>query len=417
MRHKIVIVGALVIVSLMIRSARAETEVEVSGQVRVRSEIDKKRFDPLAASLAFTDMRTRVAVEAIRDGNAHVFVQFQDSRRWGGQTADGKDASGGLENGRNVDVHQAFVQLDRAGLDRFGIKIGRFEFNLGNQRVFGSVGWHNVGRVWEGGQAWYDGDRLNLTGFWLKRRELNDTLSNRDYDVVGAQLAFKEQGVELFGVYEYNADRLTAVGDDVRVNALDRISIGLHARRQFGRGDFECNAVYQTGNQRNDLSPDDYDIAAFLITGELGITINADRNSRLALAVDLASGDDNPADDKIKAYDNLYYTGHKFRGYMDYFLGSGPRGLVDVIVRGRTSLSPTWTAQADVHYFTTAQNYAVADGDSKAVGVEIDAGVATTAVKGVTLVWGGSIFLPSEDYAGADQDPGLWVYSMLTMDF
>ena len=88
----------------------ADTDIGVSGQVRLRIENDAKSFSPSAATQNFADMRARVVVEGLVDDNAHVFIQFQDSRRAGAD-----DLSGTLKNGKNGDVHQAWISIDNLG--------------------------------------------------------------------------------------------------------------------------------------------------------------------------------------------------------------------------------------------------------------------------------------------------------------
>jgi len=139
----------------------------------------------------------------------------------------------------------------------------------------------------------------------------------------------------------------------------------------------------------------------------------------VAVAVDYASGDDNIADGKAKHYDNLYYTGHKFRGYMDYFVESSMYGLADLMVHGSLSPLEGWTVRGDLHYFTRATEYVDYRGEeTKDLGVELDLTVTTSRVAGVSLTGGGSVFLPSESFAQTeDPEPGLWGYVMATVDF
>ena len=414
---------AIALIFLFAFSALAETEVKVNGQVRYRGEFSKKSFDPDAKFLEASYLRTRINVEAVKDDNMHAFVQLQDSRMIGGTTSSGDPASAGLNDGENVDLHQAYVQLDRIWINGLGSKVGRFELNLGNQRVFGAVGWHNVGRSWEGGISWIDQPSFRVDMFSLKRLELNDDNGNRDFNVWGAQLALKELGFEVFGFYENDAnetfewiDNDTARQVGTQIDALQRASVGIHGKRVSGQADVEINGVYQFGKMRPGDSQSETDIQAFLATAEIGYAFNPDKKGRIAAGIDFASGDSDPNDDKYKAYQNLYYTGHKFRGYMDYFLGSGSDGLMDLMARFRYSPYDKWLVNLDVHHFSTAQEMN-AEGD-KGLGLEFDLGVTTTSVKGVKMVYGASLFLPSEAYAGmADKEAGFWGYSMLIANF
>ena len=137
-----------VLVFMAIIPAKANTEIDVSGQVRIRTERDKRPFSRYygSAGHTFTEMRTRVGIMADVESNTHIFIQFQDSRMFG-KSSSGRYTSGTLEKGVNVDLHQAYIEVDEIGIDNFGLKAGRFKVNFGNQRVFGSEEWDNVSRA------------------------------------------------------------------------------------------------------------------------------------------------------------------------------------------------------------------------------------------------------------------------------
>jgi len=393
----------------------AETQVEISGQVRVRNEVDEKTFGHDYYTRSFQLLRTRVAVNATVDSNAHVFVQFQDSRMFGDRDQFGNLQSGTLNDGENVDIHQAYIQVDRVAVDGVGGKAGRFEFNLGNQRVFGAVGWSNVGRSWEGVQIWYEHSKYKVTGFYLKVFEKNHVRFHQDYDIYGGVLAIESLNLELFGIYEWDAQPLLGS------NALNRISFGGYLKRQHHRFDVEVNAVYQTGDRP------EVDIAAYLATAEIGYTFAGAGKARMALGVDYASGEDRFEHDKIKSYDNLYYTGHKFRGHMDYFIASNTAGLMDLMLRGKVDPAEGWVFYTDIHYFMTAKDYwdPLEDVYTSDIGIEIDASVATTRIKGIKFATGVSVFLPQESFVRTypgksrltESDPTWWFYNQATVDF
>jgi len=437
---------ALLLVAMAALQVTAETEVKVSGQVRFRVEIDGKSFDAANTTKAYELMRTRINVDALVDNNAHAFVQFQDSRILGGSDQFGNWQSGDLNDGKNVDIHQAYLQIDRLWFDGLGVKVGRFEYTFGNHRVFGNVGWSNVGRSWEGGLGWYRGENVRFSAFWLKaqeEQEASSALANRDFDIFGVHTKIDKANLELFGIYELDSDTLYRDSDSTVLvgNKLDRLTFGLHYHRQHQQFDFELNGAYQLGNMA-----DTVDIAAMMFTGEVGYTLEGDRKIRFAAGIDYTSGDDDPGDLDHKAYNNLYYTGHKFRGHMDYFLGSGSAGLIDMIFRGRFNPHPQWTFKGDFHYFKTAQDYSIPADNSGAmaltsdVGMEFDFSLSTSSVAGARLVGGVSIFLPQQNYVTrhfydltddadtptvraiktlnrTNDDPTVWSYVQTIIDF
>ncbi len=414
--------GCLIIAG--VATVGAETSIDITGNVRVRTELDKRSFLSNAIVRDYTDLRTRLTVSASRDENAKAVIQFQDSRRLGGQNGTGADLSGTLNNGLNVDVHQAYLWVNHLWSGGLGLQAGRFEVNLGSQRVFGAVGWQNVGRSWEGLHTWWSGKSVAVHGYWLKRRELNSPTENNDFTIVGGNLAAPEIGLQVFVFLENDNNRFVA-GEITPVDALNRVSAGLYAKRTFGAVDIEANGVYQFGTQRIvdpqaiPLMAGEQDIAAFLATFEIGVTVAPEAKARLAAAVDFASGDDDPTDNEFSAYNNLYYTGHKFRGFMDYFLASNPEGLIDLILRGSVAPAPKWMLKTDLHLFQTVEDYTVSGSTetSTSVGTEIDITLVTTSIPGFTWQTGFSAFLPSEDFAGPDADPGIWVYLMGIVSF
>ncbi|MFH1842612.1 MAG: alginate export family protein [bacterium] len=396
----------------------AEPDVTVNGQVRARHEFDGKSFHPDYVTQNFIDLRTRLGVGAKLNDNTDVFVQLQDSRRLGGMDLEGKDQSGTLDNGQQVDVHQAYLKINQLWQDGLGLQLGRFEVNLGNQRIFGAVGWNNVGRSWEGVSPFFDRDGFEARGFWLKRRELNDPMANRDFDIFGLNAKLKNLGAELFVFLENDADQM-ADSVDTEVDKLGRVNVGTYVGRKYGDLDIALNAVYQTGKQRATTAKVfvEQDIAAFLFTFEAGYTLNPDSKARLAAGIDYSSGDDPDTEDH-EAYDNLYYTAHKFRGFMDYFLASHPMGLIDMILRGQVAPAAGWLLKADLHLFQAAQEYDVGgNATSKDVGTEIDLTVSTSRIEGAGLTGGLSVFLPKENWAGENTDTALWFYTMFTVGF
>jgi len=407
---------AAVLAASALFAPAAGGEISFDGNVRVRTELDARAFDPDATTRETTDLRVRLGARANLADNGFAYVQIQDSRRFGG-TIDGAGTSGTLNHGANVDVHQAYLRIDRFLSQSWGLQAGRFELNLGNERVFGAVGWNNVGRSWEGFDTWVDLGPARVDGFWLKAAERNDADANRDFDIFALYATLPGPGVQLGAFFESDAKVAPAVGGNGR---LERYDLVAYAKRAYSGFDVEANLVYQLGTQEriNAASlAEEADVAAYLVTLEVGVPIGS--RGRVAAGVDLASGDDDPGDDEIRSYDNLYYTGHKFRGSMDYFLASSPPGLLDAMLRGSFQPAEGWTVKGDFHLFRTAADYTDFQGAKTTdVGMELDLQAVTTRVRGVQVEMGASLFLPSESFAGtADPDPGLWSYTALTAAF
>ena len=125
--------------------------VKINGQVRYRMHADDKDFGKTGLQL-YSELRSRIGITVAPQENLDLFVQLQDSRLIGSN-------SGGLNADANVGLHQGYFKyvIGRG----WSAQAGRFEMSYGNQRLVGAVGWHNVGRTWDGvrinkdSEKWY----------------------------------------------------------------------------------------------------------------------------------------------------------------------------------------------------------------------------------------------------------------------
>ncbi len=428
--------------TLYFGEAMGESKISISGQVRVRSELDSRSFDSSRTIINTCYLRTRLNLKAEINDNAFTYIQFQDSRRLGDNTVFGQAASGGLNDGHNVDLHQAYLQVNHLWNNGIGVRAGRFEVIHGNQRVFGAVGWSNVGRTWEGANFFHTIANTRLNAYWLRKMEQYDETRNSDFDIFGINADIRPWNLELFAFVENDAfqpnpsDTIEVTGVDTTFitysgthNQLQRITLGMYYHREYKQFDVIMNAAYQLGTMQawkdtstkvdtSDFISEEHDIAAAMATFEVGYTLKSKMQPRLAVGIDYSSGDNNRFDTDHHAYDNLYYTGHKFRGAMDYFIGSGDAGLIDMMFRARFDPLEGWTLAGDFHYFKTAADYVYNSKKVTDVGMELDLSLSTDKISGINFVVGGSIFMPEEAYAGMpDPETGYWGYFMMTANF
>ena len=413
MKKLLILTVSLMLVFAFAFTAYAQTVVDVSGQVRSRCEAVQKSFNADNEHLrTFGYLRTRINFKAQVDDNASAFIQLQDTRMYGdaGQSST-------LNNDINVGVHQAYMKCNFFTEEKWsiGAQAGRFEFVWGNQRLLGSVGWHNVGRSWEGGLLWYDAEKFSVTFGGLKVLEDSDTGYNGDFDAFALALKLKEVGLDLLVFAEDNKDTsLIAVPD---IQMMKRTTLAAFYKRKMEQLDMEFNFAMQTGTMATSPTTE-IDLAGMMFTGEIGYSLEGEKNARVAIGIDYASGDDDFTDSEDKEFCNLYWTGHKFNGYMDYFLGGGPNGLMDIALRGKMDITDGWTAGADFHLFSAAQEYMGATELTKDIGSEIDIFVKTSRVKGVALQCGYSMFTAKDEFANvADKQSGRWLYGQATMNF
>ncbi len=407
-----IILGALFI---LIPISFSETEIKVSGQVRVRSEVEKKTFVGLDTLINdWTEMRARLGVTATVDSNLTAFIQIQDSKVFGA------DGTSGITTGSdNVDLHQAYIQIDRLWKNGIGIKAGRFGFNLGNERIFGAADWDSIGRSWEGvviENGYFD---IDFTAFLFDRVAQNENHQYRKHFINGLQMDISRINSQFLIFYERDTNYYVQATTWVRLN---RYNLCTYSNHCFSRFYFKFNAAYQFGDitfgflQESILHKKD--ISAYMFTIETGMASVSLYNALIAGGIDFASGD-TESFDMDRHFITPYYSEHKFRGYMDYFVSSSYYGLVDLYLKGKIDPIRGWTTACDIHYFTAAADYTdFRGGRTKDIGAEIDFTVNTSRISGVGLQAGASIFFPTESYAArVHPRPGLWGYTMLTADF
>ncbi len=233
--------------------------------------------------------------------------------------------------------------------------------------------------------------------------------------------------MDLLALYELDSDT-TALATDIK--SLKRFTFAGYYTRKYEQFTFDLNFAYQTGNMPDTrVTPapvpnlSEMDISAYMIAFEVGYDLDNDYNGTFAFGVDLASGDDNLNDSDYKVFNNLYYTGHKFNGYMDYFVGGGPNGLMNLYAKAGFDITDGWRIGGNFHIFRSAEDYiSNLDGitPTKTIGSEFDLTVSTTRIKGISIKWGASLFMANDDYAGFEGDAkqsGFWLYEQTCIHF
>ncbi len=394
-------------------------KISIDGQVRLRSEFDRKLLSYYRHHRIYHDLRTRLGVRVDPTDWTFVYLQLQNSQRLG------EPSSGELTDSAVVNMHQAYFELHDLVFHDIWLRAGRFELVYGNQRVFGSDGWGNVGRVWDGARLSFVSNGLRVDAFYLKRKELNSAFINRDFDVTGVYSIIRPIGLDLFWFYELDANMPYR-----RDERLHRHNIGcFFQNRSPGRTlDITAQGNYQLGRMDVLVYPLGglEDISAIMLNSEIGLSFFGRLPGRAKIGVDYTSGD-NPFDSSTagtySAYSNDYYSYHRFQGYMDLFSNSPIYGIVDVYTGVEFDPDPDWMAAVDIHYFRAADYYLigkVGSGFTKDLGTEIDLTSEYESNRGAIFTGGFSMFFPQGEYApyhAVEKRTGLWGYVMVTVNF
>ncbi len=394
------------------------------GQIQIRGEMDGRDFSNKTYAPLFTTMRSRASVEKGIGDNFNFMFQVQDSRTWG-QTGSPTAYTD------NLDLHQAYITLKDLFDIPFKLQVGRFEVKYGTERFFGPSNWSLNARR-------FDGVRLSFgseTKFDLFVLTVADTsvfiknivsknavpsvypypsLSDHGHNTFGAWINSKlnpENSYDLFGYYELNRNSSNKKDDD-----LNRITVGLNHLGKYGDLATIVEAVYQFGKLVG------MDISAYLVSAQANYSLN---EFKIGVGADLISGTDLNEKSKNYSFVTSYGTSHKYLGYMDYFFKSQTNikgiGVNDFYFMSEYSPKESkWNGSLNIHHFMSNKN---GSNDYNVFGQEFDLTVKYLFTKGVTLSWGGSIFLPGDLMktffkVGSTErsDPAFWSYLMASVN-
>ncbi len=384
-----------------------QAEWTLSGQIRHRFEWDQRSFNADQGANTYHLLRSRLGIQFSNDP-IYAYFQFQDSRAFGTETSTLTDGSAD-----NFDLHQGYLRIRHPFGLRMCLKIGRQEVALGNQRLVGAVGWHNIGRSFDGIVLHSHLGPLGVRLFTLRTNETSAPKDEGDFDLFGFHGGLTLPGLRveplLLFEHTYNLPDSQAVN---RFTAYAWVHGGLAGLT------YSLEGAYQGGTQQG------LDISAFLAAVKLGYTLQqAAMKPGITLGLDLLSGDADPTDDKIEVFNTLYATNHKFYGYMDYFLNIPVHtyglGLQDLYASLHAKPLPGFTAKATAHVFQAAQEYTLQDGSTtRAFGNEVDLTLSYKYGENLGVSGGFSVFLPGDIFKEKrGEDPATWFYLMTTVTF
>ena len=219
-------------------------------------------------------------------------------------------------------------------------RIGRQEFDFGDQRLIGSDSWTNVARVFdavrmtwgtEGERTW---DFFSSAAVPVRPGNFNDhdaTLAVMPLlppvaEVIPTAAQYADS--EFHGIYlrdwkwfpnaEWDAYLLYRREDTQN----DKVyTLGTRYDWKQGVWDWNAEVAYQWG----DFMALDHE--AWMLHVGLGYTAESFYNSRFGVAISWATGDDNGLDGDHETFDNLFPTNHWQYGQMDFVSLQNTRNL------------------------------------------------------------------------------------------
>lgn len=378
-----------------------------SGELRLRSELDARDMRNATPPNLYTLSRARIGLLARPSEDFLVFLQLQDARSFG-------EAANTMSSLNAAEVHQAWFEVKDL-LPGLRVKAGKMEVSVGNGRLVNYNPFANVPRTFTGLLTAIASGSVEVTGLIFNARETSPPPSastkfawvrdNGDL-LAGATVrttALAGHSIELIALH-HRIGKADALGRD----SLAVTSIGGYLKGSTGTWSYEADAAFQTGSIfAADVSS--YNAGALLTYATGYRTVTA-----VTAALDLYSGQTISAT-TVGVFDPRFGAGHKYLGFMDYFISipahTSGRGIIDGYGRAELSWSDRLNTQVTVHHFQLHRSLSVAV-PSTELGQELDVVTRWKHSPALSVEFGGGVFVPGRAMKAiiGGSNPGVWLY-------
>ena len=356
--------------------SNASAQFTLSGEYRPRAEY-RHGFQALPnqnqKAATFIDQRARLNLDYKSEDYDIKFV-IQDVRVWGSQS------QLIIADGMTTTIHEAWGKVKFN--EWLGVKIGRQEIDLDDQRIFGSVQWAQQARshdaaivqIIKNGINIHLGLAYNQDAPALYGNYYSVPKSYKYFEYLWLNKSFKDIKASLLFLNLGNQGGSPATNDE---KTYFQQTLG--GRIVYNKEPITANAsIY---GQFGDMSDGATSVSGLLYSVDAGYKI--DSKHSILFGYEHISGNDqvNPELNKNLAFNPYFGTNHKFNGLMDYFyVGNhiGSVGLNDINFGYKGILTDKFNIGLMTHLFST-------DGDvvdptdvtgntamNKSLGTEID---------------------------------------------
>src|SRR3989337_4077653 len=300
------------LVAGMVGTSYAGVKV-AGGELRVRGVMVDNKDTTTAGALSdggFFEQRTRLNVDAAAD-DAKVFLQVQDSRKWGemsGATGDNTVATG--QDAEALDLAQGYVEFGKLFDKPLSVRIGRQAMASGEHRLVGSLEWTNNARRFDAIKFTYKHDAADIDVWTAKVSDSGQAYGN-DNNLNGIYASLKmvpKNAVDVYVLQKLNGTsnmNIYTIGGRVK-GAVENLNIDYNAEVAIQSGDFDSDSSQSA--------------SAYAIRA--GYTLADMMGLRVGVEYDVATGNKagvSPSTTSAdnEAFDNLYPTNHYLYGFTD----------------------------------------------------------------------------------------------------
>lgn len=389
---------------------------EVSAQLRPRLEYRhgyKTLFQDTEDPAVFVSQRTRLNL-GYANQKLNVYLSLQNVRVWGEvPTLASSDQNG-------TAIHEAWAEVYLN--TKFALKFGRQELVYDDQRLFGNVDWAQQARSHDALLLQFKPNLKHRLDLGLAINAEKETLFEQDYMVneyKSLQYLWYHSNLKNLGlsVVLLNTGFAFKEPNNLNEQKIDYFqTLGTYLNYSKNRFKADASLYFQTGQIANtDLSAYDLSINA---NYAISNTVSA------GLGAEYLSGTDmDTSEAKLKSYNPLFGTNHKFNGFMDYFyVGNhiNSVGLLDFNAKLMYH-NADFSAQLAPHFFSSAANIVNSANEkmSNRLGTEIDLNLTYKFTGDITFQAGYSHLFATESMevlkAGNSNATNNWAWLMINV--
>lgn len=375
----------IIVSGSMLYAQEKENELTIQAQLRPRAEYRHGVISPMGENSrpsSFISNRARLGV-GFDNGFLMLGISAQDVSVWGERPQ--IDSYPGTTG-----INEAWAKIYKNG---YFARFGRQPLTYDDDRILGTLDWHQAGRFHDALKLGYENDR-NKIHLILAYNQHVQKINTGSYYAGGQPYKTMQTGwyrydnkrgfslsLLLMNLgFETGTTGQNGAPDEAKTSYMQTIGTNL----SYKTNDVSVSGTvyFQSGKNRSGTNVGTYMAA---VKGQYGFT----PVFSAVLGLDYLSGQD-PKSKKATHFDPLYGTHHKFYGAMDYFYASpfGNRGLVDFY--GSLIFKPANKLTIDLtyHHFSSQQPVSVGDAEKKGLGSEIDL-TATYPVRPYITLQGG----------------------------
>jgi len=366
-------------------------KITLDLQERLRLELRNNTFD-FNDSLngpqddTFLLQRVRLGLQFKPAAWMKFYVQGQDTRELFSEDRPDTPFVRGSEGDNTFNLRQAYGEFGDFKEFPVVVKVGRQELNYGDERLIGTFDWSNFSRTFDGGKiSWqprakttvdfFAGSVVHMEGYepldgdhvW----EFNESDWSRE-QFAGVYATDKEglvdfQQTEAYFLYR-NKDtndpnyRLTTASPNTFAYDINQENYTVGFRvvstdpKKLAGWDYAADFAYQfglgglpgtgAGGRGLQTGLAESAFAGHVAGGYNFVSVTG--KPRVGLDYALASGDEDPFDNKSESFMNLFPTNHKFYGYMDLFAW---KNMHDLSYNAQAKPLEKLTLRFDHHFF------------------------------------------------------------------